>query len=402
MKKQNKPRGGVYRREGSQFLWIAYYDAGNRRRMASAETASPELAEKRWHALDRKARVEEKLAAGKEGPLTLRLYADQWLKARRERGIASATEDAARLLHVPQLLRLRLDEVKRLDVKKAISELMHATQQKRLAPRTIRHVYGVLRVLFNDALAEELIATTPCTLKQRMRELPRKQDKDPLWRKSAKFARHEVEQLLGDSKIPEARRMLYGLMFLAGPRINEISPRRWKDYDPDATPLGSLSVHSSYAVRKRKEKSTKTGAPREVPVHPTLAKMLEGWKKGGWARYQGRLPRPDDLIMPGIRGGVMNSNYTYELLQADLQLLEMRPRRQHDTRRTFISLAIGDGARKDLLRWVTHGPEGDQMDDYTTPPWDALCREVASLRIRLPEGDARVIALPTATALLQA
>jgi hypothetical protein len=97
----------------------------------------------------------------------------------------------------------------------------------------------------------------------------------------------------------------------------------------------------------------------------------------------------------------MNSNYTYELLQADLELLGMRRRRQHDTRRTFISLAIADGARKDLLRWVTHGPEGDQMDDYTTPPWEALCREVSCLRIRLPEGEGRVLPLPTATALLQ-
>ena len=67
----------------------------------------------------------------------------------------------------------------------------------------------------------------------------------------------------------------------------------------------------------------------------------------------------------------------------DLERLELRPRRQHDARRTFISLAIADGARKDILRWVTHGPEGDIVDLYTTLPWHTLCEEVARLKIDL-------------------
>jgi hypothetical protein len=45
-----------------------------------------------------------------------------------------------------------------------------------------------------------------------------------------------------------------------------------------------------------------------------------------------------------------------------------------------------DGGRKDILRWVSHGPEGDIIDDYTTLPWATLCAEVAKLRISLREG----------------
>ena len=52
----------------------------------------------------------------------------------------------------------------------------------------------------------------------------------------------------------------------------------------------------------------------------------------------------------------------------DLARLGYRPRRVHDLRRTFISLALADGARKDVLRWITHGPEGDIVDLYTTLP----------------------------------
>jgi hypothetical protein len=41
------------------------------------------------------------------------------------------------------------------------------------------------------------------------------------------------------------------------------------------------------------------------------------------------------------------------------------------------------GARKDILRWITHGPEGDIVDLYTTLPWHTLCEEVARLKIDL-------------------
>jgi hypothetical protein len=47
-----------------------------------------------------------------------------------------------------------------------------------------------------------------------------------------------------------------------------------------------------------------------------------------------------------------------------------------------------------VLEWVTHGPRGDIVDLYTTLPWEALCAEVAKLRISLREGT--VIALPRA------
>jgi len=64
----------------------------------------------------------------------------------------------------------------------------------------------------------------------------------------------------------------------------------------------------------------------------------------------------------------------------------LRKRRLHDLRRSC------DGGRKDILRWITHGPSGDIMDSYTTLPWDALCAEVTKLRIEVREG--RLLKLP--------
>jgi len=56
-------------------------------------------------------------------------------------------------------------------------------------------------------------------------------------------------------------------------------------------------------------------------------------------------------------------------------------RRIHDLRRTLISLARSDGAKKDILRLGTHGRDGDIMEAYTTLDWEALCLEVAKLRV---------------------
>jgi hypothetical protein len=77
-----------------------------------------------------------------------------------------------------------------------------------------------------------------------------------------------------------------------------------------------------------------------------------------------------------------------------------RHRRGHDLRRTFITLAQVDGARRDLLETITHGPRGNIINVYTTFPWPALCAEVAKLKIeKVPAGVTKTgVAKPTSTA----
>src|SRR5579863_7510945 len=85
-------------------------------------------------------------------------------------------------------------------------------------------------------------------------------------------------------------------------RSGEAAALKWSSYDATVTPLGKLVVASSYSIKKKAEKSVKTERPREVPVHPTLAKILAAWKLGGWQRMMGRAPRPDDLLVPSRLG----------------------------------------------------------------------------------------------------
>src|SRR5262249_24419935 len=153
-------------------------------------------------------------------------------------------------------------------------------------------------------------------------------------------------------------------------------------------------------------KSVKTEVPRWMPVHPTLAEVLAEWKLGGWAQMMGRPPTADDLIVPNApvlhhSSGVPLRPELHEAerrrvrdrapeaiehcrmpqlglrrAKEDCALLGLRGRRNHDARRTFISIARAGGARTDILKWVTHGQsqsggggESGIMDVYTTFPW---------------------------------
>ena len=324
--------------------------------------------------------VETGVSAGGEGPLTVAGWSEMWLATRRRKGIVVADDYESRLkLHIlPKIGHLRLDEAR----VSHIAELVQSLRDKKLAPRTIRHIYFQCHGMFQKAVRRELLATNPCVLDED--DLPAKVDHDPEWRQTAIYSRAEIEQIIVDERIPWDRRMYDALLFLAGIRFGEASALRWRHYDPDLMPLGKLSIAKSYSTKLKAEKDVKTKTPRDVPVHPVLAELLADWKRSGWLAMFGREPRPDDLLIPSRRGKNRSSNHMLKKFHQDLERLGIRARRQHDLRRTFISLCLGDGGRSDILRWVTHSrPKAATIDDYTTLVWNPLCEEVAKLRITL-------------------
>lgn len=320
------------------------------------------------------ARAEAADATGAEpgAPLTVAQYAKKWIRDRQPLGLATASDDETRLTkHVlPKRGHLKLEEVRPRHIRDLI---MHLRAEGRLAPRTIHHVFHTTKAMFHYAVADELIDATPCVLPRGV--LPKKVDKDPSWRATAIYTREEVERLISDPRVPEDRRVLYALKALAGLRHSEAAELNWRRYDATLEPLGGLSLER-----------TKTQVPRRVPVHPTLARVLAEWKLSGFERTYGRGPVEEDLIVPSRNFTPRDKHEAPKQLRADLKLLGLRPRRGHDLRRTFITLAQVDGARRDLLETITHGPRGDIVSVYTTFPWPALCDEVKKLEIALREG----------------
>ncbi len=388
--------GSIYAR-GSR-LYIGYKEADGKWNYVSTKlkVGAEEKARKVLEAIERRVAAPQRSGIQELGPPTVRTWAERWNAERQRRGIGSAGQEAARLrLYVlPRIGDMRLEAVRARNIRDVIRELRSqcGSGRDQIAPRTVRHIYGILHRMFEDAVAEELIDLNPCTLKRG--ELPKKADKDPIWRAQAVFRREEVERLLSDDAIPEQRRVLYALLFLAGLRIGEAAALRWRAYDSSVKPLGRLLVAVSFDRKQKREKSVKTERPRIVPVHPTLSRVLKQWKVGAWECLMGRPPKLDDLMVPSMEGQHLRDAVVLRRFHDDLRALGFRLRRVHDARRTFISLAQADGARRDILRWITHGPEGDIVSDYTTLPFETLCEEVVKLKIGLLEGE--VVELPRA------
>jgi len=391
--------GSVYKRR--QKLWIRFKGPDGKWTQSKTDyrVGEERLARKLL------AKVEDKIAAGAElgeaeqGPLTVARYAERWIDERKKLGLEDWASDESRLRHhvLPVLGLMQLDQVRPRHVAELVKKLR---MTGKLAPKTIYNIYSVVKALFRDAHLGDLIEATPCILTKY--QLGENTDKDPEWRATAVYTRDELEWLISDSRIPWDRQVLYALEGIAALRHGEAAGLRWKHYDSTLQPLGRLMVATSYNKGKTKTKRT-----RIMPVHSTLAAMLAEWKLRGWPEMMGRQPTPEDLVVPMPRGpktplGKMRTkNDSYKRLCTDLEELGLRHRRGHDLRRTMISLARTDGARKDLLELCTHNPGKKQstIDVYTEFPWEALCGEVAKFKVRRLERVGEVVALPLPVAV---
>jgi len=309
-------------------------------------------------------------------------YGDRWAKALTHPSAFNEQDFIKLRVERSALGALKLTDVKPRDVAAWVKELRATPSSKggTLAPNTVRGAYGMLKKMFLAAVFEELIPASPCALPKGV--LPKGADKVPGARRGWKSPREDVVELISALEIPQDRRVLHGLLFLAGLRRGEAVIVRWQSYDPTAEPLGRLTIERAWSRRRRVEKTTKTEAVREVPVHPTLAAMLAEWKLSGWEKTFGRKPTPEDLIVPSSALGVRDGATITRQLRADCVRVEATPRRVHGARHTFISLAIDDGARPDVISQITHTRAvRSAFDLYRNESWPTLCGEVAKLKI---------------------
>lgn len=319
--------------------------------------------------------------------MTLQRWFDTWIEKRRAEEVDWKKDRGRLRKHVlPALGARALASITTADV----AQLVHRLRFKvRIAPRTVRNVYSALSAMMRDAAIEQHIATSPCVLTKK--QLGSVVDKDPEWRSGAVYTREEAETLISDPRIPIDRQVTYGFGLLAGLRPGESAALRWRHYEPGN--LGRLTVALSYSTSYSRTKRTKTETTKTIPVHPTLAALLDEWRVG-WAVMHGREPTPDDLIIPlppdvrrRTRTGERFRGWDYSgrvWRTVDRKALGWRARALYDTKSTFITLAIEDGANPAVIRErVTHTKaRRDAFDGYDRGPhWAETCREVAKLQL---------------------
>lgn len=371
--------GTVYAKGGR--LYIGWKDVDGTWRYTASGLSVGEEAEARGllKRVELRVRKEAQLLRGPANlPVTtLAAFAEQWLASRERLKIRDVRNERTRLrLHVlPTLGSRSLDSIKVKDVKALVLRLREAGK---LASRSVHHVYQTLHNLLAEAVSEELIEFNPCQL--RKNHLGPKRDKDPEWRSRAVYTRDELEALISDERLPEIRRVFYGLLGLAGLRHGEAAGLCWRHLDTGGQPLQRLMVAHSY------EGETKTKTTREVPVHPALASLLARWQRFGWPLWFCRRPELDDMIVPTELGTMRQETMSLYLIKQDLVRLGLRKRDIQSLRRTFISLAQADGAIRDVVKSITHTSRSQVIDLYTIFDFKTKCTEVAKLNVGLRAG----------------
>src|SRR3990167_6260825 len=180
---------GVYRRHNR--LWCNLRDESGEwvKKPTPYSVGEEKKAEK--YAAERQRIIDERRAAGTEGPVTVKRYAEKWIKERTERGVRSASRDDTRIARhaLPHLGSLALDQVRPEHVRDMVRALKRGGK---MAPRSIHRVFETLHTMFHDAEIEGKVTSNPCKLKRG--ELPGKVDADPEWRAAATYTRSEVER----------------------------------------------------------------------------------------------------------------------------------------------------------------------------------------------------------------
>jgi len=271
------------------------------------------------------------------------------------------------VLSVPWFARMRLAEI---EPRHCLKLVEHMRAQGRIGSKMIAIVYGVLRQAFLRAVFEGVIDSDPTVL-------PRGTIKWKSRNKRRPYSREDVRALLSDTRIPRDIRTFLAIAFYTGMREGEICGRRWRDWLRDWEPLTSLRVHTQYEDQPLKTDDEEMARPRSVPVHPELEEILRAWWSEGFEFVYLRKPTLDDFIVPHRKLGMHSKSSGYKAFRRALDVVGVENRTLHATRNTFISIARSNGADKDVVETVTHNSKGDQIDDYTTFEWLAVCRAVA-------------------------
>jgi integrase len=196
-------------------------------------------------------------------PLTLARYATKWIADRRPLGLATISDDEARLRrHVlPTLGQVLLEAVRPRHVRELVLKLRADGK----APRTIHHAFHTLALMFKTAMADELLDTNPCILPKGT--LPKKVDKDPAWRATAIYTREEIAAHLRLAH-PRKRTDPVRRKALGGLRHGEAAGLTWRQYDATLEPMGGLSLERT--------------RHRFLAASPFTTPSLARWPNGSW------------------------------------------------------------------------------------------------------------------------
>lgn len=214
--------------------------------------------------------------------MTLRAYAEQWLKDREaDPQIADQTiaRDKIRIANINLSLGdMLIGEITRADVRSFQTTIMTADEDGKaptvsgrpLSGTTARGIRTTLKAIFQEAVRDELIARNPCDdLRAPSADT---QEKEPLTpEQAARF------RALLDAAQPKPTLVAFRLMLFAGLRRGETCALRWSDFNAERA---EITVRRSLCTATLEFKEPKTAAGhRTIPLDSETADYLKRFRE---------------------------------------------------------------------------------------------------------------------------
>jgi integrase len=296
--------------------------------------------------------LEAKLALGDvgifseaESPMPLfGEYADTWLKDHVRLVCKTSTVDGyhgvLRQYLRPRFTSMRIDKIKRTDVKALINEMVG----KGLARSTVRNALSVLRGIFNQAIEEELLESNPAASFGRFTRAAKSSEA-----KGVALTTEEVERFLKTAKdVCPIYQSIFLLAVRAGLRRGELVAIQWGDieFGRDAKDTNRyILVRHNYVHREHT--TTKSKKTRRVDMSRELRRALVEMRdeRLRTSEPQGKADISTELVFQSADGSILDpDNLYHRLFVPVLAKSGIRKIRLHDLRHTFGSLLIQGGA----------------------------------------------------------
>jgi len=367
--------GFLYRRRDSRLWWVCWSDTSGERRRESTGLTDLEAARQVLAELERRVTARRSLTQAATAQ-TVADHARAHLEARARPGQVLAKDDTAVLL---EHLRGPMRSVALCDLRyHHVVEWMRELSERRPmdAPPT-RALYMMLYRLLDGAVADGLIPTNPCRPSEESEAGAMAADVER--RLSNHFTRDELERLISDPRVDRARRCQWAVLALTGARVGEVLALRVRQVDLQRVPLGRMLVAGRWDSKQRRLTPSRSGLPREVPVHRALSGMLAHYVREVLPARLGRPATPDDLLFPSPGGAPQQAGTTLAHLQRDLEVLGLRKGNLHTLRRTFFALGRQSGIAQATLRVISG--EARPVDPDIT--FAARCAEISRLEIKV-------------------
>lgn len=260
-------------------------------------------------------------------------YAQIWLNG--VKGIPSTRRGYRGVIQkhwMPRWAATPIDQIRPIDCRKAVAETEWLSAGER------NRAVGLASQIFGAAVADELIIANPMRVIKPEKEPEREIDPLTSEERDAVIA-HMYQRFTGEMVVIAA---FFQFAFFTGMRITELFALRWADIDFNQRTATVRSVLAEKEVHAR----TKTKKVRSVRLLAQAMAALETVKPWTMAKSEFVFAPHNSKQWKAVNGKhFVNTELTRYHFKTTLRKLGIRDRRQRDTRHTFATLALMDGAK---------------------------------------------------------